>query len=96
VPRYAEQLGLSFPVSDPQFWIVTAVFALALGWMLRGLLGLRKAGRGRTKSTRVSLTVGGKVPNDGKVGGKVGGRVEPQPGESGARASSRDNAGDRT
>jgi hypothetical protein len=49
---------VSFPVHDWQFWVVTAAFALAGGWMLRGLLPRRWR---RKKGTRATLTVGGKA-----------------------------------
>lgn len=53
-------LAWTFPVGDWQFWVVTALFALALVWLGRGLLPWGKRGRG--KRTRVTLTVGGKAP----------------------------------
>lgn len=49
------------PVHDPQFWLATAIFVIALGWLLRGVLpgvSRRQAARGRRR--KVSLTVGGK------------------------------------
>jgi hypothetical protein len=55
----------AFPVNDWQFWVVTALAALAAAWLLRGVLPIpwlikrRRAKRGRT---RVTLTVGGKSP----------------------------------
>lgn len=48
------------PLRDPQFWIVSAVAAAAIFWLVRLLLpGSRK---GRARPTRVSLTIAGGPP----------------------------------
>lgn len=51
---------MPFPVDDWQFWVATAIFLIALGWILRSLpipiIG-KKRKRSRSKTT---LTVGGK------------------------------------
>jgi hypothetical protein len=60
-------LAAAFPVHDWQFWVVTAMFLLAVLWLARGLLPWKRGGRARGKTTRVSLTVGGKTPDDRKT-----------------------------
>jgi hypothetical protein len=55
---------MSIPINDWQFWATTAVFVLALGWLLRGVLPipfLSERHKRKKRQTRVSLTVGGKV-----------------------------------
>ena len=59
----ASVLGMSLPVGDWQFWAVTAIFAAALAWILRGVLPipfLSKRHRQRKRERRVNITVGGK------------------------------------
>lgn len=48
-----------FPLGDWQFWVVTALFALALAWLGRGMLPWSRAKR-RRRSQRATLTVAGK------------------------------------
>ena len=47
---------MNVPLGDWQFWAVTALFALAVLWLARGVLPGRKKKRAR----RVRLTVGGR------------------------------------
>ena len=57
--------AFAFPIGDWQFWVVTGVFLVALGWMLRGVLPVpffSKRARAKKKIKRVSLTVEGKAP----------------------------------
>ena len=57
-------LGLFLPLGDWQFWAVTAIFASALAWMLRGVLPipvLSKRHQRKKKERRVNITVGGKA-----------------------------------
>lgn len=52
------------PVGDWQFWVVTALCAVALAWLLRGVLPvpvLSRRHQRNKKERRVSLTVGGKT-----------------------------------
>jgi len=51
-----------FPVADPQFWVATGVFVLALLWLARGLPPMSRLGRrrGRGGRARATLTVSGK------------------------------------
>lgn len=54
----------SFPYRDWQFWLATAVFIAAAGWLLRGVLPvpiLSRRHKRRKGQTRATLTVGGKV-----------------------------------
>jgi hypothetical protein len=54
---------MSLPLTDWQFWVVTAAVAVALAWLLRGVVpvpGLSK--RRRKRERRVTLTVEGKKP----------------------------------
>lgn len=60
-------LGAGFPVHDWQFWAVTGVFVCAVLWLARGFLPWKRGGKARGKTTRVSLTVGGKTPGDRKA-----------------------------
>lgn len=47
------------PVRDPQFWVATAIFALALWRLLHGpMAGI--VGKRRTRARAVKLTVKGK------------------------------------
>ena len=58
-------IGWAFPIGDWQFWVVTAVFCVALAWLLKGVLPipfLTKRARAKKKIKRVSLTVEGKAP----------------------------------
>lgn len=59
-------LSSAFPVHDWQFWVVTVFFIGAIAWLARGFLPGSKARKARGKSTRVSLTVGGKSPDEHK------------------------------
>ncbi len=59
-------LASAFPVHDWQFWVVTLIFIAAIAWMARGFLPGSKSRKARGKSTRVSLTVGGKSPDKNK------------------------------
>lgn len=55
---------MSIPIHDWQFWATTAVFILAVAWLLRGVLPipiLSARHRQRKRQTRVTLTVGGKA-----------------------------------
>ncbi len=65
LPLLGPTLALSFPWTDWQFWIVTAVFLAAVAWLFRGFLPVigKRIKRRRTQK-RVTLTVGGK-PADG-------------------------------
>jgi hypothetical protein len=54
---------MRIPVQDWQFWATTALAALALAWILRGVLPipiLSKRHRQKKRQRRVNLTVGGK------------------------------------
>lgn len=56
-----------FPVGSVEFWLVTAAFAAALAWLLRGpMRALLRRLRGQkgppVRSRRTSLTVGGRPP----------------------------------
>lgn len=56
-------VAIAFPVGDWQFWAVTIIAALALGWLLRGVLraGLdRLRGRRGVRQRRATLTVKGR------------------------------------
>lgn len=55
-------LGATLPLGDWQFWVVSALALLAVLWLARSVLppGARRKRSG--KSTRVSLTIGGKPP----------------------------------
>ncbi|MBC7834777.1 MAG: hypothetical protein H7Y88_06715 [Phycisphaerales bacterium] len=46
-------------MSDPQFWIVTGVFVIAAGWLLKGVLPRMGRRRRRGQAKRATLTVGG-------------------------------------
>lgn len=61
-PSIALTLSASLPIGDWQFWVVTALALLAVLWLARSVLpwGSRKKRPG--KSTRVSITIGGKPP----------------------------------
>lgn len=51
---------MHFPVDDWQFWVATAIFLIALGWILR-TLPIPIIGKKRTrKRHKATLTVGGK------------------------------------
>ena len=55
---------MSLPVGDWQFWAVTTLAAVALAWMLRGVLPipiLSRRHRRAKRERRVSLTVGGRT-----------------------------------
>lgn len=55
---------MTIPVGDWQFWAVTALFLVALGWLFRGVVPvpvLSKRHRRQKRERRVSLTVGGKT-----------------------------------
>lgn len=52
------------PVGDWQFWATTAVFLLAVAWLLRGVVPipiLSARQRRRRQQRRVTLTVGGRA-----------------------------------
>lgn len=54
----------SFPFRDWQFWATTAVFLLAVAWLLREVLPvpiLKRFRRRGKKKRRVTLTVEGRV-----------------------------------
>lgn len=51
---------MAFPVHDWQFWVVTGLFALAVLWLLRGVLPGAKRRRRRRRERRATLTVGGR------------------------------------
>ena len=54
---------MDIPYRDWQFWATTAVFLLAVAWLLRGVLPipwLSKRAKARRTRKNVSLTVGGK------------------------------------
>jgi hypothetical protein len=62
---FAPCLGVSFPVHDWQFWVVTALCVLAAAWLLKGVLPipvLSRRAKAQRRSKRVTLTVGGKAP----------------------------------
>jgi hypothetical protein len=55
---------MSLPVGDWQFWVVTVVAVLALGWLTRNILPvpvLTRRARAKRMQKRVSITVGGKA-----------------------------------
>jgi hypothetical protein len=57
-------LAMTIPVDDWQFWVVTAAFVVALGWLLRGVVPIpivSRRYRRRKRQKRVTLTVGGKA-----------------------------------
>jgi hypothetical protein len=59
-------LASSFPISDWQFWVVTAVFLVAAAWLLKGVLPipwLSKRAKRKKGTKQVSLTIGGKAPD---------------------------------
>jgi hypothetical protein len=54
---------MRFPVQDWQFWATTAIAALAVAWLLRGVVPvpfLAKRHRRKKSQRRVNLTIGGK------------------------------------
>lgn len=51
---------MSLPLSDWQFWAVSAAFAGALLWMLRGVMPW-SAKRRRARPRRATLTVKGRA-----------------------------------
>ncbi len=56
----------AFPISDWQFWVVTAVFLLAATWLLKGVMPipwLTKRAKRKKGTKHVSLTIGGKAPD---------------------------------
>jgi len=58
-------LGFSFPIQDWQFWVVTAIAALALAWLTRNVLPipiLSRRAKAKKTQKRVTLTIGGKSP----------------------------------
>ena len=58
-------LAAAFPVHDWQFWAVTVVSVVAAAWLLKGVLPipfLSKRAKAKKQSKRVTLTVGGKAP----------------------------------
>lgn len=60
-PPRVEGLGFSFPYADWQFWAVTLIALVAVGWLLRGF---RPGRRRRRRGRRVNLTVGGRTPRE--------------------------------
>jgi hypothetical protein len=55
---------MKIPYDDWQFWATTAVFLLAVAWLLRGVLPIpfmSERHRRRKRTTRVTLTIGGKA-----------------------------------
>ena len=54
---------MSFPIHDWQFWVVTALAAVAAAWLVRGLLRFilnqRKGGKAPPK--RTTLTIDGRA-----------------------------------
>lgn len=55
--------GAPLPTHDWQFWVVTALFVVAVFWLGRSLAGLGSKVRSKPRSTRVSLTIDRKPPN---------------------------------
>ncbi len=56
---------MPIPWTDWQFWVVTAIFAIAAGYLLRGIAGRlwsRRGGAGRGK--QATLTISAKVRAD--------------------------------
>ncbi len=53
---------VSLPITDWQFWVVTAAAAFAASWLLRGLIGriIRRGKARRPVSRRAVLTISGK------------------------------------
>ena len=54
-----------FPVTDWQFWVVTAIFIVAAAWFLRGVLPipwLSKRAERKKQTKNVSITIDGKPP----------------------------------
>ncbi len=59
-------LAAGFPISDWQFWVVTAVFLLAAAWLLKGVLPipwLTKRAKRKKQTKSVPLTIDGKAPD---------------------------------
>ena len=55
-------IAAGLPTGDWQFWAVTGLFVLALGWIFRGWLPVvGKRWKHRKQQRRVTLTVGGKT-----------------------------------
>ena len=52
-------LASGFPIGDAQFWLVTIIGALALGFLLRGLWPSRWKRRPRSRGKKATLTVKG-------------------------------------
>lgn len=55
---------MRIPIHDWQFWATTAFAALALAWILRGVLPvpiLSKRHHRRKQQRRVNLTIGGRT-----------------------------------
>ncbi len=55
-----------FPITDWQFWVVTAIFLLAAAWLLKGILPipwLTKRAKRKKQTKSVSLTIDGKTPD---------------------------------
>ncbi len=62
---------MTIPWSDWQFWVVSAMVALAALWLLRGVLPGRRASKGQQRGA--TLTVGGRPVerrNDSSRGGR--------------------------
>lgn len=54
---------MSFPVHDWQFWVVTALAAGALGWLLREVApvrSLKERRRRKAQQRRAALTIEGR------------------------------------
>jgi hypothetical protein len=55
-------IAAGLPVGDWQFWAVTGLFLLAIGWLFRGSLPvIGKRYKRRKAQRRVTITVGGKT-----------------------------------
>jgi hypothetical protein len=53
---------MSFPVTDWQFWVVTALAACAAAWLIRGLVRfILHARRGKSAPKRAMLTIDGRA-----------------------------------
>ncbi len=58
-------LAGAFPVSDWQFWVVTALALVGAAWLLKGVLPipwLSRRARRKKQTKSVHLTIGGKTP----------------------------------
>lgn len=58
---------MSLPIHDWQFWVATGIFALALAWLLRGVLPIpflsRNAKRRKRGERKATLTISGEPVN---------------------------------